>query len=252
MRLVHCGRKQSSLARQEQCLRQNYLIGKVRNYMDLFAACENFAFQESLGPGAVLLRKFCQGQGVGQDLFSHLLSDLIAVVENAPFRHMVTPGGFEMSVAMSNCGELGWVTDSSGYRYQAIDPQTGRAWPAMPESFMPLAHAAALAGGFDKFTPDACLINRYEIGSRLTLHQDKNERDFAQPIVSVSIGLPAVFLFGGLERNSPTRKVQVTHGDVAVWGGTSRLNYHGILPLKDGLHDQTGPYRYNLTFRKAG
>ncbi|MFA7336206.1 MAG: DNA oxidative demethylase AlkB [Candidatus Obscuribacterales bacterium] len=220
--------------------------------MDLFAASENFVFQEPLGPGATVLRKFCQKEGQAKNNGEALLQDLAALVETSPFRHMVTPGGFEMSVAMSNCGALGWVTDQAGYRYQAIDPETGSQWSAMPKSFLELASSAAKAGGFDDFVPDACLINRYEVGSRLTLHQDKNEMDFSQPIVSVSLGLPAVFLFGGLERSSPTRKVQLTHGDVAVWGGSSRMNYHGILPLKDGLHELTGSYRYNLTFRKAG
>lgn len=220
--------------------------------LDLFAAAENFAFQEHLGPGAVLLRKFCQIEDRAKSNGEGLLQDLAALVETSPFRHMVTPGGFEMSVAMSNCGALGWVTDQSGYRYQAVDPKTGSPWPAMPQAFLELASSAARSGGFEDFVPDACLINRYEIGSRLTLHQDKNEIDFSQPIVSVSLGLPAVFLFGGLERSSPTRRVQLTHGDVAVWGGLSRMNYHGILPLKDGLHELTGVYRYNLTFRKAG
>lgn len=220
--------------------------------MDLFALSENFALQEPLGPGAVLLRKFCQREERARVNGEALLHDLAALLEISAFRHMATPGGFEMSVAMSNCGALGWVTDQSGYRYQPNDPQTGHSWPAMPQSFRQLASRAAHVGGFEDFVPDACLINRYKVGSRLTLHQDKNEIDFSQPIVSVSLGLPAVFLFGGLERNSPTRKVQLTHGDVAVWGGSSRMNYHGILPLKDGLHELTGSYRYNLTFRKAG
>lgn len=220
--------------------------------LDLFAATENFAFQEPLGPGAILLRKFCQQEERSKANAAALLRDLAALLEISPLRHMVTPGGFEMSVAMSNCGALGWVTDQAGYRYQALDPETGSPWPSMPHSFLELARRAAQVAGFEDFVPDACLINRYEVGSRLTLHQDKNEIDFLQPIVSVSLGLPAVFLFGGLERTSPTRKVQLTHGDVAVWGGSSRLNYHGILPLKDGLHELTGPYRYNLTFRKAG
>ena len=181
-----------------------------------------------------------------------LIADLSAVISQSPLRHMVTPGGFEMSVAMTNCGELGWVSDSAGYRYQSIDPQSNDIWPAMPQSFLALARSAALAGVFDDFLPDACLVNRYEVGSRLTLHQDKNGKDLSQPIVSVSLGLPATFLFGGLERSQPTRKVQLTHGDVAVWGSSSRLNYHGILALKDGEHELTGAYRYNLTFRKAG
>lgn len=180
------------------------------------------------------------------------MADLSAVIASAPLRHMVTPGGFVMSVSMTNCGDLGWVTDRKGYRYQASDPETSRAWPAMPASFIALAGRAALVGGFPDFVPDACLINCYKVGAKMTLHQDKDEEDFSQPIVSVSLGLPATFLFGGMERSHSTRKVQLTHGDVVVWGGPSRLNFHGILPLKDGLHELTGAYRYNLTFRKAG
>lgn len=157
-----------------------------------------------------------------------------------------------MSVAMTNCGRLGWITDRSGYRYDQVDPETGRAWPEMPAPFFELAVSAAAEAGFRNFVPDACLINRYEPGSRLSLHQDKNERDFTQPIVSVSLGLPATFLFGGLERADKTRRVYVVHGDVLVWGGPARLRYHGIAPLRDGVHALVGSLRYNLTFRNAG
>ena len=157
-----------------------------------------------------------------------------------------------MSVAMTNCGALGWVTDRTGYRYDGIDPESGKRWPAMPASFLTLATSAAAAAGFPQFLPDACLINRYEPGAKLSLHQDKNERDFDAPIVSVSLGIPAVFLFGGMERGDKTLRVPVKHGDVVVWGGPARLRYHGVMPLKQGYHDVLGANRVNLTFRRAG
>ena len=164
---------------------------------------------------------------------------------------MITPGGYRMSVAMTNCGQAGWVTDRSGYRYDAIDPNSGRAWPALPEVFMDVAKRAATRAGFENFSPDACLINCYEPGARLSLHQDKNERDAAAPIVSVSLGLPAVFLFGGAQRQDRTRRYRLEHSDVAVWGGPARFTFHGIAPLADGYHPLLGRKRINLTFRKA-
>ena len=180
-----------------------------------------------------------------------LLSALGQVVRQAPFRHMTTPGGFRMSVAMSNCGPLGWVSDRTGYRYNAIDPETGRAWPEIPQVFRILAESAARDAGFTNFVPDACLINRYAPGTKLSLHQDKDERDFSQPIVSVSLGIAASFLFGGLERGDKTIRIPLVHGDVVVWGGPARLRYHGIAPLRDDEHPRLGKARYNLTFRKA-
>jgi DNA oxidative demethylase len=164
---------------------------------------------------------------------------------------MVTPSGHRMSVAMTNCGTAGWVTDRTGYRYDSHDPETGRRWPSMPDVFADLAAQAAARAGFDGFAPDACLINRYETGARLSLHQDKDERDFSAPIVSVSLGLPAVFLFGGLRRADSPRRVPLAHGDVVVWGGPARLLYHGVLPLEAGHHPLTGGHRINLTFRRA-
>jgi alkylated DNA repair protein (DNA oxidative demethylase) len=202
--------------------------------------------REALGPGTAILNGFALG------VEAELVSALRAIVERAPLRHMVTPGGFRMSVAMTNCGRLGWVTDRTGYRYDEIDPETGLQWPAMPPVFLRLAAGAAREAGFPLFAPDACLINRYEPGARLSLHQDKNERDFGQPIVSVSLGLPAIFLFGGTERSDKTIRIPVIHGDVIVWGGLARLRYHGVAPLKEGTHPLLGSYRYNLTFRKAG
>jgi alkylated DNA repair protein (DNA oxidative demethylase) len=193
----------------------------------------------------VLLRGFAKPVETG------LLEALRAIVEQAPFRHMATPGGYQMSVAMTNCGHFGWVTDRSGYRYDPNDPQSGKPWPAMPGSFRELACQAADRAGFGGFDPDACLVNRYQPSARMSLHQDKDESDFTAPIVSVSLGLPATFLFGGLKRSDKPRRFRLEHGDVIVWGGPSRLAFHGIAPLADGEHSLLGRQRINLTFRKA-
>jgi len=202
---------------------------------------------EQLARGAAVLR------GIAREHEADLLADLDVVVAAAPLRHMVTPGGYRMSVAMTNCGALGWVSEARGYRYDPIDPLRGTPWPAMPESFRRLAQYAAAAAGHDGFEPDACLVNRYEPGAKLSLHQDKDERDYGAPIVSVSLGLPAVFLFGGARRAERTQRVPLEHGDVVVWGGPARLAYHGVLMLKDGLpHERLGRTRMNLTFRRAG
>jgi alkylated DNA repair protein (DNA oxidative demethylase) len=200
---------------------------------------------QSLGAGATLLRGFALGSS------PRLLEAIQDVSRQSPFRHLMTPGGFQMSVAMTNCGTAGWVSDRTGYRYDAYDPTTGLRWPAMPAVLSELAARAAVQGGFADFLPDACLINRYEPGSRLSLHQDKDERDLGAPVVSVSFGLQAVFLFGGPRRGDATRPIPLAHGDVVVWGGPSRLWYHGVRPLKDGEHPEAGRQRINLTFRKA-
>lgn len=214
--------------------------------MDLFEAAKTAAtWRESLGRGAVVLRGFAIADEAA------LLAALADVIAQAPLRHMVTPGGFRMSVAMTNCGALGWVSDRAGYRYDAVDPVSATHWPPMPEVFSALATRAAAQAGFERFAPDACLVNRYEPGTRLSLHQDKDERDFGAPIVSVSLGIPAVFLFGGENRSDKQKRVPLAHGDVVVWGGPARLRYHGILPIKDNHHAVLGGYRYNLTFRKA-
>jgi DNA oxidative demethylase len=189
--------------------------------------------------------------GFAQPVVAPLLNALDAVVAQAPFRHMVTPGGYTMSVAMTNCGAAGWVTDRHGYRYDANDPESGQAWPSMPVVFRDLAERAAETAGFSGFTPDACLINRYQPGTRLTLHRDKSEQDLSAPVVSVSLGLSAVFLWGGLTRKDRVRRVRLFHGDVVVWGGPARLVYHGVDTLRDGEHELTGAVRYNLTFRRA-
>jgi alkylated DNA repair protein (DNA oxidative demethylase) len=201
--------------------------------------------REVMAEGAMLLR------GAALPFETDILTAIQAITAMSPFRHMVTPGGFVMSVAMTNCGAAGWVTDRSGYRYDALDPESGQPWPSMPASFLDLAVAAAKEAGYPDFAPDACLINRYEPGARLSLHQDKNERNFANPIVSVSLGLPATFQFGGQKRNDPVRKFALRHGDVAVWGGPSRLCYHCVPELKDGEHGTVGRMRLNLTFRGA-
>jgi len=200
---------------------------------------------ELLCVGAVLLRGFARTSGVA------LLDGVREVVEQAPLRQMITPGGLRMSVAMTNCGSLGWVSDRAGYRYAALDPASGLRWPAMPAAFAALSRNAAEPAGFANFNPDVCLINRYEAGTRLSLHQDRDERDYEQPIVSVSLGMGAIFLFGGLRRSDRTARLRLEHGDVVVWGGPARLRYHGVLPLEAGSHPLTGPQRFNLTFRKA-
>lgn len=198
-----------------------------------------------LAPGAVVLRGFAAAEE------ARLLAALREVIAAAPLRHMVTPGGFRMSVAMTNCGAWGWVSEPSGYRYDDVDPLSGRPWPSMPESFVRLATAAADEAGFDGFVPDACLVNCYAPGTKLSLHQDKDEQDHSAPIVSVSLGIPAVFLFGGVKRADQTARIPLQHGDVVVWGGPSRLRHHGVLPLKEATHPLLGDRRFNLTFRKA-
>ena len=213
---------------------------------DLFDVSVPDTGHEQLAPGAWLLH------GFALDAMTAILAGIECVKAGAPFRHLVTPGGFRMSVAMTNCGKLGWVSDSGGYRYDACDPLSGHPWPPMPSVFLELARAAARAAEFPEYVPDACLLNRYEPGARLTLHQDKDERDFAAPIVSVSLGLPAVFLFGGDARTDKHRRVPLQHGDVVVWGGPARLHHHGVLTLKDGHHPILGSQRLNLTLRKAG
>jgi alkylated DNA repair protein (DNA oxidative demethylase) len=198
-----------------------------------------------MAEGAVLLR------GLAKPFETDLIAALRAIIEQAPFRHMLTPGGHQMSVAMTNCGSVGWVTDRRGYRYDPLDPESGKTWPALPASFRKLAEQAAERAGFVGFLPDACLVNCYEPGARMSLHQDKDENDFGAPIVSVSLGLPAIFLFGGLKRSDKPRRFPLQHGDVAVWGGPARLNFHGVAPLADGEHGLLGRQRINLTFRKA-
>jgi len=200
----------------------------------------------TIGPQSVVL---C---GFALPTVDALLAGVDDVTAQAPFRHMETPGGYTMSVALTNCGELGWTTDARGYRYSRVDPVSGQPWPAMPQAFSQLAQDAAREAGFPDFAPDACLVNRYEPGSRLSLHQDRNERDFDAPIVSVSLGMPAMFLFGGDDRADRAARVPLFHGDVVVWGGVDRLRFHGVMPLKDLPHPRLGSQRINFTIRKAG
>ena len=201
--------------------------------------------REAMAEGAVLLRRFAR------PVEAELIADIGAIVAQAPFRHMVTPGGHTMSVAMTNCGAAGWVTDRTGYRYDVNDPEAEKPWPAMPPSFCQLARQAAAEAGFHGFAPDACLINRYAPGAKMSLHQDRDEADFGAPIVSVSLGLSAIFLFGGLQRGDRPRRFRLQHGDIVVWGGPARLVFHGVAPLADGEHALLGRQRINLTFRKA-
>ena len=213
---------------------------------DLFdSVAEAQPSREDIADGAVLLR------GFARPIEHDLIAAVHAIVAQSPFRRMTTPGGYQMSVAMTNCGERGWITDHTGYRYDAIDPRSDAPWPAMSLVFRNLARRAAEQGGFVGFAPDACLVNRYEAGTRLSLHQDKDELDFSAPIVSVSLGLPAIFLFGGMVRSDRPRRFRLLHGDVVVWGGPSRLAYHGVAPLADGEHALLGRQRINLTFRET-
>jgi DNA oxidative demethylase len=213
--------------------------------LSLFDDLQPRSRTEPVVDGAVVLRGFALANEAA------ILSAVQAAVSQADFRHMLTPGGFRMSVAMTSCGSCGWVTDRAGYRYDAIDPESGRPWPMMPQALAQLASESARNAGFMSFDPDACLINRYLPGARMSLHQDKDERDYTQPIVSVSFGLPAVFLFGGLRRSDKPVRIPLVHGDVVVWGGPARLRFHGVSPLKAGHHPALGERRINLTFRKA-
>ena len=202
--------------------------------------------REGLAPDAWLLPEFAA------DTAPLLLAEIAAITSTAPFRRMSTPGGLPMSVAMTNCGDLGWVSDRRGYRYEPRDPMSGKPWSPMPQSFRSLGEQAAQAAGFAGFVPDACLINRYEPGARMSLHRDQDECDFDWPIVSVSLGLPAIFLLGGHTRAQKQRRISLCHGDVVVWGGDARLRYHGVLPVQAGDPAAAGPQRFNLTLRRAG
>ena len=212
--------------------------------MDLFS--ETTPIKINILPDVVLLKGFALAHE------SLLLADLQAVIIQAPLRHMMTKMGFNMSAAMTNCGNLGWTSDRKGYRYTPLDPLTNLPWPAMPASFQQLATLAADEAGFKHFQPDACLINQYKVGASMGLHQDKNEVDYTQPIVSVSLGIPALFHFGGQLRSDKTIKIPLNHGDVIVWGGAARQYFHAVAPLKMNQHQALGTYRYNLTYRVAG
>ncbi|WP_339465960.1 MULTISPECIES: DNA oxidative demethylase AlkB [unclassified Pseudomonas] len=218
------------------------------SHFDLFAdhEPEQQPRAEQIGEQSWLLR------GFALPIVDQLLPVLAAILAAAPLRHMVTPGGFSMSVGTSSCGHLGWITDRSGYRYSSVDPLSGQPWPDMPLILSDLAHCAAERAGFADFYPDSCLINQYVPGAKMSLHQDKDERAYAAPIVSLSLGLPAMFLFGGFNRNDRSRRIPLLHGDMVIWGGVDRLRFHGVLPIKEGRHSRLGEQRVNLTFRVAG
>ena len=211
---------------------------------DLFAA-------QGAGARTALAAQACVLHGFALSFADALLGGIEAIAAAAPFRHLITPGGHVMQVAMTNCGHFGWCSVRRGYRYDPVDPQTGQAWPAFPPAFLALAGEAAEAAGFPGYRPDACLVNRYAPGTRLSLHQDRDEDDRVAPIVSVSLGLPATFLFGGFARGDRSVRVPLMHGDVVVWGGVDRMRFHGVLPVPPGLHPATGGCRLNLTFRKV-
>jgi alkylated DNA repair protein (DNA oxidative demethylase) len=213
--------------------------------MDLFDDLPAQPESQQLAPGAVLLHAFAREQS------ALLLQATEAVLQQVPLRHMQTPGGHTMSVATTSCGALGWVSDARGYRYAACDPQTGLPWPPMPTCLLELAVRAAAAAGFAHFQPEACLINQYVPGAKLSLHQDRDEQDLRAPIVSLSLGLPAIFLFGGTARSQRPQRYRLAHGDVVVWGGPARLAFHGVAPLEDGEHALLGRRRINLTFRRV-
>lgn len=213
---------------------------------DLFDSQPAAGAREPIGEQAFVLRGFALPS------VAQLMPALEAIQASAPFRHMETPGGFTMSVALTNSGELGWTTDGRGYRYTTHDPVSGLSWPPMPDSFKRLARTAAQEAGFPDLDPDASLINRYAPGARLSLHQDKDERSHVDPVVSVSLGIPAVFLWGGMKRSDKPARIALFHGDIVVWGGVDRLRYHGVAALKPATHPLLGEQRINITFRKAG
>jgi alkylated DNA repair protein (DNA oxidative demethylase) len=218
------------------------------NTFDLFAdhEPEQRPRAEQIGEQSWLLH------GFALPLIEQILPALDTILAAAPLRHMVTPGGFSMSVGTSSCGALGWITDRYGYRYSGVDPHSHLPWPPMPEVFAALAHSAAAQAGFADFNADSCLINRYVPGAKMSLHQDKDEKAYSAPIVSLSLGLPAMFLFGGFNRSDNSQRIALLHGDMVVWGGVDRLRFHGVLPIKQGRHPRLGEQRINLTFRVAG
>jgi DNA oxidative demethylase len=202
--------------------------------------------QTALAPGALLMRGFGRGGDVD------ILQAVESVIAQAPLRHLQTPGGYTMSIQTTRCGSMGWVSEPGGYRYAASNPGTQQPWPAMPPCLLDFAVRAATEAGYPDFVPDSCMINQYLPGTKLGLHQDRDERDLRAPVVSLSLGLPAIFLFGGLQRAGKTQRYRLAHGDVVVWGGPSRLAFHGVLPVAEGDHALLGRRRVNVTFRKVG
>jgi DNA oxidative demethylase len=235
-----------------QGIHQGTFCGRRRTDRLIMATTFDEVFALPAGATVALGKAAFVFRGAALPMMDELLRELHKIIRHAPFRHLVTRGGSTMSVATTNCGRLGWISDRRGYRYTEVDPNSDEVWPAMPRVFCQLATEAAAKAGFSHAIPDACLINQYRVGSRLSLHQDKNERDFSMPIVSVSLGMSAVFLFGGPRREDKAMRVPLSHGDIAVWGGEDRLRFHGVLPLDGAPHPALGAQRINLTFRKAG
>lgn len=196
-----------------------------------------------IAEGAVLLR----GWAAVND--AQWLAAVRQVLAQQPFQAAYTASGLPMSVRTSNCGSWGWAASRSGYGYTRSDPDSGRPWPEMPIFLKLQAQALASAAGYLAFDPDVCLINSYELGAKMGLHHDADEKDKAAPIVSVSLGLPCTFVWGGLQRSDPVRSFALEHGDVLVWGGASRMVFHGVRPLRAGQHHLLGAQRWNLTFR---
>ncbi len=215
---------------------------------DLFQTANNGeSWQENIRDDVVVLRQYANKQA------AEILKEVELITAVAPFRKMKTPSGLSMSAELTSCGKYGWISDQQGYRYSKSDPLNNNAWPKLPELFFKFGREAAKKAGFSDFKPDVCMINRYAPASKMSLHQDRNERDFSEkaPIVSLSLGVPANFYFGGLERSDPTIKIPLIHGDVVVWGGKSRLCFHGVGVIKDDYHPMLGNFRINLTFRKV-
>lgn len=198
-----------------------------------------------LAEGAMVLRRFATPVVVA------LMEGVEAVVAQSPLRRLIVPNGRPMRIEMTNCGLVGWVNIDGRYRYSRVDPLTGRSWPGMPATFRRIAGAAASAAGYPDFQPAVCIINRYAVGADLQMHQDRDDTQDRQPVVSVSLGLPAIFHFGGQGRGEKPLTIPLDDGDVVVWGGASRMHRHGVAPVAPGVHPRTGAYRYNLTFRTA-
>jgi len=209
--------------------------------MNLFSQLAAEPTHEEIFPGATLMRGLAQAQD------GEFLEAMQGVLSAAPLHHATTPTGLPMGVMVSDCG----TPEAFRRRWDPANPAVRQMWPPMPRALLDFSLRCAVRAGFPLFRPDTCHVNRYQAGTKLGLHQDRHECDMSQPIVSVSFGLECVFLLGGLERTDSPKRILLEHGDVIVWGGPSRMRFHGVQPLKPGHHPLTGPYRYNLTFRKV-
>jgi len=208
--------------------------------MNLFSQLVAEPTHEEIFPGAVLMRSLALPQD------NEFFTAAEAIIAARPLHHTTTPSGLPMGVMVTDCGD----SRAFANRWDTANPERMRLWPPMPPLLRDFAIRCAVRSGFPQFRPDACHINRYQAGTKLGLHQDRHECDWTQPIVSLSFGLECIFLLGGLQRTDKPRRILLEHGDVIVWGGPSRMRFHGVQPLKPGHHPLTGPYRYNLTFRK--